>query len=374
MDREAGIIYGVKVLGLKSDNGREYLPEAVQSAIALYEGRSVRTNHPKRGRDSRDVHEVFGWLEGVEVDESGGLRGNLRILNPRTELAESVMNAAESAPHLFGLSHNAEGDVVTQGGRKVVREILEVHSVDLVTDPATTKGLFEHKGAGKVKTTLKKLFEALKLDRKNKKRIDRLFEMDMMDPEQEMEADMPAEPPEPGGGDHTSMLRQGFEGAVNHLVAQCLDGSMDPTECLKKIKELLNTHGKVNGSSATPEEEEEIDEEDDEEELEEECDDDMKESRRRLKARERAYDLLEEAGLPPTDKVLVEALVSLGDEKKQKALIAREKAKGGSQRRPRTQSVTEGRNGDAGPIDTREIKDGKGFASALREGRFVARN
>ena len=48
VDREKGIVYGVKIIGLQSpnrtdgSNGRRYLPEALQRAIPLYEGMKVR--------------------------------------------------------------------------------------------------------------------------------------------------------------------------------------------------------------------------------------------------------------------------------------------------------------------------------------------
>jgi hypothetical protein len=142
-DRAAGVIRGVKVLGLVSDNGRRYSRQAVEAALPLYEGKSVRANHPRKATDSREVGDVFGWLENVRL-ERDGLRADLHVLNPRSELAESVFLAAEKNPGLFGLSHNAEG-LVRRGtdGIDEVYEIVEVRSVDLVADPATTRGLFE---------------------------------------------------------------------------------------------------------------------------------------------------------------------------------------------------------------------------------------
>ena len=45
----AGVIRGVKILGLESRNGRSYLPEALAQAAALYEDAKVNVNHPKGG-------------------------------------------------------------------------------------------------------------------------------------------------------------------------------------------------------------------------------------------------------------------------------------------------------------------------------------
>ena len=47
VDRQAGVIRGVKILGLQSRNGRTYLPEALAQAAPLYEDAKVNVNHPK---------------------------------------------------------------------------------------------------------------------------------------------------------------------------------------------------------------------------------------------------------------------------------------------------------------------------------------
>ena len=109
VDRAAGVIFGVRVLGRKSDNGREYLPEAIARALPLYEGASVRVNHPKRPDDQRDTEDVLGWLVNVRQSPDGGAVADLHLLTEHS-LAARVMEAAERNPRLFGLSHNAQGD------------------------------------------------------------------------------------------------------------------------------------------------------------------------------------------------------------------------------------------------------------------------
>ncbi|MGD0652819.1 MAG: hypothetical protein ABSA16_00610, partial [Thermoguttaceae bacterium] len=47
VDREEGVIRGVKILGLESRNRRSYLPEALAQAARLYEDAKVNVNHPK---------------------------------------------------------------------------------------------------------------------------------------------------------------------------------------------------------------------------------------------------------------------------------------------------------------------------------------
>ena len=60
---------------------------------------------------------------------------------------------AEHAPENVGFSHNVEARVGRRGDRVVVEAIIRVQSVDLVADPATTRGLFESAAveAGSVK-------------------------------------------------------------------------------------------------------------------------------------------------------------------------------------------------------------------------------
>ena len=72
VDRGAGVIRGVKILGLQSRNGRSYLPEALAQAAPLYENAKVNLNYasgdPAAPRDYRDR---MGVIRGVIVREDG---------------------------------------------------------------------------------------------------------------------------------------------------------------------------------------------------------------------------------------------------------------------------------------------------------------
>jgi phenylpyruvate tautomerase PptA (4-oxalocrotonate tautomerase family) len=143
LDREAGILRGVKVLGLESRNGRSYLPAALAQAGPLYEGAKVNVNHP-RGNPSgpRDYQDRIGTMQDVVVRPGEGVFADLHF-NPKHALAEQLMWDAEHAPENVGFSHNVEARTARQGERVVVEAITRVLSVDLVADPATTRGLFE---------------------------------------------------------------------------------------------------------------------------------------------------------------------------------------------------------------------------------------
>jgi hypothetical protein len=143
VDRASGVIRGVKILGLRSRNGRSYLPEALRQAAALYENAKVNVNHPKgHPAAPRDYQERLGQIRGVELRPEEGLFGDLHF-NPKHALAEQLVWDAEHAPENVGFSHNVEARTARRGEEVVVEAITRVQSVDLVADPATTRGLFE---------------------------------------------------------------------------------------------------------------------------------------------------------------------------------------------------------------------------------------
>jgi hypothetical protein len=145
VDRPRAVIQGVKVLGLESRNGRTYLPEALAQAAGLYEGAKVNVNHPRGGPLApREYQERIGVLRGA-VARPEGLFADLHY-NPKHALAEQLLWDAEHAPENVGLSHHVEARTARRGEQTVVEAILKVQSVDLVADPATTRGLFESAG------------------------------------------------------------------------------------------------------------------------------------------------------------------------------------------------------------------------------------
>ncbi len=143
VDRQAGVIRGVKLLGLESRNGRTYLPETLAQAAPLYEDAKVNVNHPKGNPTGpRDYQDRIGTIRHVAVRPGEGLFGDF-YFNPKHALAEQLTWDAEHAPENVGFSHNVEARVGRRGDRVAVEAITRVQSVDLVADPATTRGLFE---------------------------------------------------------------------------------------------------------------------------------------------------------------------------------------------------------------------------------------
>lgn len=143
VDRTAGVIRGVKLLGLRSKNGRRYQENALAEAVALYEGAKVNINHPKgHPLSPRDYQDRLGVISGVEYRPQQGLFGDLHF-NPKHALSEQLMWDAEHASQNVGLSHNVLARTKRDGDETVVEAITKVQSIDLVADPATTQGLFE---------------------------------------------------------------------------------------------------------------------------------------------------------------------------------------------------------------------------------------
>lgn len=143
VDRKSGVIRGVKLLGLRSRNGRRYQENALAEAVGLYEGAKVNINHPKgHPLSPRDYQDRLGVIRGVEFRAQDGLFGDLHF-NPKHTLSEQLMWDAEHASQNVGLSHNVLARTARDGEDTVVEAITKVQSIDLVADPATTRGLFE---------------------------------------------------------------------------------------------------------------------------------------------------------------------------------------------------------------------------------------
>lgn len=145
----SGVIRGVKAVGFEARNGRYYPPETLRAAVHLYEGVKVNIDHPPASDPNkpRSVADRFGVLKNSRFVEGSGIVADLHF-NPEHRLAAQIAWDAEHSPGNVGLSHNA---VVRPGKREGgvlhIAEVVSVRSVDLVADPATTKGVFEGTGA-----------------------------------------------------------------------------------------------------------------------------------------------------------------------------------------------------------------------------------
>ena len=101
VDREKGIIPGVKLLGTVSRKGRVYPKEVMAKALPLYEGMRVNVDHVDPGQ-RRSLRDRIGLVKNVTLKEDG-LYGDFHF-NPKHALAEQIAWDAENAPQNLGFS------------------------------------------------------------------------------------------------------------------------------------------------------------------------------------------------------------------------------------------------------------------------------
>lgn len=146
VDATRGVIEGVKLIGTVSKNGRVYPPSVLSKAVRLYEGAKVNVDHPSTGNPSspRGYRDRIGVMRNARFVEGSGIYADFHY-NPQHALAKQLAWDAENNPESLGFSHNALTRVSGKDrqGREIVEEIVSVRHVDLVADPATTRGLFE---------------------------------------------------------------------------------------------------------------------------------------------------------------------------------------------------------------------------------------
>lgn len=257
IDKVAGKITGVKILGRESPNGggRIYSDAALREAAACYDGLGVNLNHPDRSTPGKErrVEDGIGWLENIQVRDDG-VYGDMAVIL-KHPYSEAIMEAAERRPDRFGLSHNARGGTSRKGDKTIVESITSVRSVDLVQNPATNKSLFESEEPVPNKNhTLKSLIESLPAKSIQRKTLSDLLEeetLPMIGPDMPIEM---AVEPEGESLDADAAARAAFTAAINAVLS---DESITWAETQAKIKDLVSTLAKMSGgdpASETPEE------------------------------------------------------------------------------------------------------------------------
>lgn len=145
LDEANHTLKGVLVCGLESTNRRRYTPSALQNAVHLYEDAPVHLDHfsarTARKLKGPTTPARFGRIRNPRFTDQG-IRADLEY-KPDHPFAPTFVGWVKTDPAAIGLSHNILGDAVYDGsGFATVDRILEVRSVDLVAEPATTGGLF----------------------------------------------------------------------------------------------------------------------------------------------------------------------------------------------------------------------------------------
>lgn len=250
------IIEGALLCGKKSANKRRYLPEAFAGTrVNRYGNRPVFLNHGK-SRESRQYQDKIASVENERTRDDGMPVADLAI-NPKHPFAEAFMWDAEHKPNSCGMSHVAHCETrVASDGWTEVTEVVEVESVDVVVDPATTNGLRENRGDRPMATTLRKFLEAHNAtfkDTDTQKRARKML-VEMDDGSSPMPADMPMDEPS-DGGDAEDALWSGFQGAMTTILESYKEGKTDAAAAAKEIGKYLKAHAKLTtgkDDAATP--------------------------------------------------------------------------------------------------------------------------
>jgi hypothetical protein len=183
VDRENGIIRGAKLCGLTSANGRSYPAEVFRRGVAKYEGVHVYANHT---RGERSIGDKLGWITNARIGPDGVPRGDLNLLTTHPDYP-AIVEAAQRNPSLYGLSHVADCRVGRgTNGREQVESIESVVSVDLVAEPATTRGIFESRSSQRGKSMRLKEYAVRVGKRVNERRRRLLHEVAMTEPDAEV--------------------------------------------------------------------------------------------------------------------------------------------------------------------------------------------
>lgn len=132
----------------ENGDGRRYLPQALEAAARLFEGVKVYLDHAKIEElpdgtvkvAPHKVEEYVGRIFGTKVVD-GRVRGDRLVVYNKLHIP-LISSIASSDPTGIGLS--PDFNTVRDDNDDVV-DVLEAFSVDLVAEPATTHGLYEHR-------------------------------------------------------------------------------------------------------------------------------------------------------------------------------------------------------------------------------------
>lgn len=149
------IIRDVLLCGPTSANRRRYLREAFAGdRVKKYNGRPVFLNHGTGGAP-RQYESRIAKVINARHRADGMPVGDLEV-RPKHPYAEAFLDDAENDPTSVGMSHVAHCQTrLGKDGWDDVHAVSHVESVDVVLDPATTKGLHEQTGSRPVKISLK---------------------------------------------------------------------------------------------------------------------------------------------------------------------------------------------------------------------------
>ena len=146
IDREAGVVYGVKLAGQKSKNGNFYERKALEDLSELLEGNRVCYEH--KNRKQRDFN---GITENTRLVEEGGdlnVYGDWKY-NRKHKDIEQTLEDIERFPRNLAMSIEiAKGRNYEKGSPKpgygtVIKRIHKIRPTAIVDEGGINKGIFE---------------------------------------------------------------------------------------------------------------------------------------------------------------------------------------------------------------------------------------
>lgn len=249
VDRETRMIHDVKLLGRYSRDSsgkivREYSQTSLNTAARMYRGLPVYSDHPASMNpyEVRKVEDQLGCLMDDlrvvwEDSDRDGLYGSMHYLS-RAKNGDLVAEAAEEMPHVFGFSHNAECEYRTEAQIERITDIQHARSVDVVTRPGTTRGMFESENqeTRTVKTTIEEMLKKIG-DSEMQTAIAAMLEI-----EGDLGAVAMEVPEDESLGSTPEQIRGAFKAAI---AAVFDDSSIDTKATIKKISELVRAAEKA---------------------------------------------------------------------------------------------------------------------------------
>ncbi len=151
IDVEQGIIRNLAIMtGDSPTRKRHYTDGAMRGAVELFEGAQAYIDHPipsvhRERQGVRSTKDLIGWYQNIRFENgspTGRLKGDLHLIGESQE-AKKILWLSQNKPNLIGNSPRTRGRYYIQNGKEFIEQLVDVHSVDLVTAPSTTKGLFE---------------------------------------------------------------------------------------------------------------------------------------------------------------------------------------------------------------------------------------
>lgn len=136
------LVQGIAIHGRRSRNGRVYSDRAMRSIAEQADGMRAFADHPSGNRDAvRPVADLIGRIRRPRV-VADRIRADLRVVDAPPW--RDLLPALREDDFGVGFSIRATGRVERQeDGPDMVEDVEELKAVELVSKPATLRGLQE---------------------------------------------------------------------------------------------------------------------------------------------------------------------------------------------------------------------------------------